>query len=283
LKKIYIILIILIFNITGLFANEKNLINLAQKYYGKEMYYNSISELMRYQYLFPKGEYFPESLNLMGKAYFKGDNYNLAIYSFSQCYKKFPSAPKGEESLYLAGLLRIKQGSPFYAIRSFQQYRYIYKKGEYLENTEFNIAYAYALSDNFDLAKKQISIYKKNYPNGEFIDDSNLLLQNISDEINRPKKSIWIAALGSMICPGFGHIYTGNYSTGIFSFLTNITLISLIYNGYRKENHFQMFFFSAIELSFYQHSLYEGINNAYKYNSKETFYKKVRLSIGTEF
>ena len=104
MKYIYIIIIILLFNQIHLFADEESQINLAKKYYSNKMYYNSISELMRYQYHYPEGKYFPESLNLMGKSYFKGNNYNLAIHSFSKCYNKFPSDPKGEESLYLTGL-----------------------------------------------------------------------------------------------------------------------------------------------------------------------------------
>lgn len=264
-------------------AEEHDLIKFAELTYGKTEYYNTITSLMRYQYLYPHGRYYARSMLLMGKAYYKGDNYRRAVEVLTSTYSRFPDQDEGEESLYLLGRMRLITASPFYALRSFQEYLHIYEKGRFREEAIFSSCYSYALSPALSLAQRKINEYKKEYPQGKRLEEVDLLEKSIQYEINRPKKSVGVSVAGSILLPGFGHFYTGNYSTGFLSFFTNALLIYLVYDGYRNERRAQMLVFGLAEFSFYQYSIYEGVRSVNRCNSREDFYKKVRLSIGTKF
>lgn len=282
--KRYIIVIALISGIfTASAYPEKEIIDLAGDYQKKEQYYNTITELMRYQYLYPDGEYYPLSILMMGEAYFKGGNYYKAVSSMSECYEKFSSAPEGEKALFNLGYMRLVMGSPYFALRSYQEYSYIFKDGRYIEDAYRGICYARLLMYDIPGADEAITDYRNQFPDGKYIQNVKELQILIDKEINRPRKSIWISVLGSVFIPGFGHMYTGKIMTGIFSLLTNITLIYLTYDGYRDRNTTQTVIFGFAELIFYQHSLYSSIRNVYEYNSSDAFLKSVKLSLTEEF
>lgn len=92
-----------------------------------------------------------------------------------------------------------------------------------------------------------------------------------------------ISVAGSILVPGFGHFYTGRYLTGLLSFATNAVLIFLIYDAWRDDNSFRMLVFGAAELAFYQYSVYSAVRNVYEYNSREAFFKSVRLAFPVRF
>ncbi len=50
------------------------LLELAQIHLQNKEYYQAITECMRYQYCYPKGDQYPESLLIMSRAYFYGGN-----------------------------------------------------------------------------------------------------------------------------------------------------------------------------------------------------------------
>jgi hypothetical protein len=80
-----------------------------------------------------------------------------------------------------------------------------------------------------------------------------------------------------------GYFYTGNYRLGAISLLTNGALILLAYDGYRRENSFQMIFFSIVELSFYNYSIVGSIRSAYEYNDSSYMKKEILAGIKTGF
>ena len=264
-------------------AGEGELMGLAREFYSRNEYYHAITEIMRYQHLYPKGTYLPESMLLLGKSYYRGDNYGLALQALSTCYGSYRNLPPGEEALYIMGSMRLLGGSPFYAIKTFQEYRYVYRDGKYGEDAAFRTVYAYALAADLNLAMEEVARYRAQYPRGRFVAQAAGLEREIDEEMNRPTKSVLLSALGSLVLPGFGHFYTGNYRTGTLSLLSNALLIFLAWDGYRDGNRSQMVFFGAMEFIFYQYSLAGGINSVHEYNSRENFYRKVRLGITVDF
>jgi outer membrane protein assembly factor BamD (BamD/ComL family) len=281
-RKISYILLFLLLAVP-IRAEKPDLIKLAELSYSKTEYYSTITSLMRYQYLFPRGKYSAQSMLLMGKAYYRGDNFRRAAEVLTSAYSRFADQEAGEESLYILGRMRLITASPFFALRSFQEYLHVYEEGRFREDAFFNTCYSYALSPVVSLAQRKINEYRKTYPQGKYLEEADKLEKSIQYEINRPKKSAGVSVAGSIFLPGFGHFYTGNYSTGFLSLFTNALLIYLIYDGYRNERRAQMLVSGFAELTFYQHSIYEGIKSVNRYNSREEFYRQVRLSIGTEF
>jgi outer membrane protein assembly factor BamD (BamD/ComL family) len=278
---IFIAAVIFPLNIAA--ASEDEIIRLTRSYYDHKEYYNSITEAMRYQYNYPDGKYYPESMLIMGKSYFLGDNYYKATEIFTLCYEKFKSSAEGEESLLHLGSLRLMKGAPYYACRTFQEYQYIYNDGRFKEDAAINLTRSLALMEDYNGALKSIDDYDKNYPDGKYRDNIISLKALINGEINRPKKNVWVSVIGSVFVPGFGHFYAGQFSTGLISLLSNAVLISLFCDAYRDKDAFRMLVFGMGEMAFYQYSLYSAISNVYHYNSTENYKKEVKLGIIARF
>ena len=270
-------------SICNLNASDKEIINLGRFYIANGEYYNAITEMMRYQSLFPEGEYFPDSLLLMAKAYYEGDNYHNAVDALSECYSKFKNRQEGERALFYLGYLRLLRGSPYYAFRTYQEYQYIYKEGKYYEDAAFDMCMAAGLMGDLKGALREIAKYRRVFAEGSYKEDADKLESLIIREINRPSKSLWISLIGSIFVPGFGHFYTGKYKVGFFSFFTNAALAYLIYDGYKDRNKFRMILFSMGEIAVYNYSLYSAVNNVYIFNKRDSFYKAIRLSFNRKF
>ena len=282
-KKLNLSILFIILISPPLAAGEAEIINSARTSYKNSEYFNAVTEALRYQYLYPGGTYYPESLVLLGKAYYKGNNYGYAAQMLSKCYNEYPGHPMGEESLLLFGYMRMMRGSPFYALRTFQEYRYVYKKGKYKENAAKHICYSSAFTGNLAGSLHEIKKFRKEFPESKYKDEIDKLEKDIFKEISRPRKSMAVSVAGSIFLPGFGHFYAGETKNGFFSLLTNALLIFMIYDGAVTGNRTQMIFFTLLEVSFYQYSIYSAINNVREFNSRKNFFKGVRLNIGTEF
>jgi len=278
-----LILILLFFLPLNLLAGEKEILNSVKTFYEQSEYYNAITETLRYQHFYPFGKFRPQILFFRGKSCFKGGDYSSAIDSFLECYQNYPLNYWGEKSLFELGTIRLFKGSPLFALRHFYDYQEKFPQGKFQEEVQAKVCYAAALGLNLDYTLEEIANYKKIFSQGEFLNELDSLEKRVYLEKKRPRKSILTSVLGSVVLPGFGHFYTENYQTGFLALASNLLFGSLAYRGYKKENSFQFYFFGFTEIIFYQYSLVSSINQVVKYNSKEFFYKEVRLSLKTLF
>lgn len=267
----------------NLFADGGNIIKTAEHHYNNGEYYNAITESMRYQHLYPEGDLFAASAILAGKSYYLGGNTEKALGIFTDCFNRFTKETQGQEGLYYSGIVRILSGSYYFGARTFQEYNFVYKGGIFYEDSVFNLCRARALAENYDDAERLIGEYRALFPEGKYSSEADKLDLMIKDERNRKKKNPVIAGLSSALIPGSGYFYTGNYRLGAISLLTNGALILLAYDGYRRENSFQMIFFSIVELSFYNYSIVGSIRSAYEYNDSSYMKKEILAGIKTGF
>jgi len=279
-KIIFFIIIAFPFSLR---AEERQIIDAAKNFYEHREYHQAITEALRYQGLYPQGKNLPQSFLLKGQSYFLGGNYSLAVESFKSCFKKFPNHPLGEKALYFLSSIRLRQGSPFFAMRDSLSYEKIYPQGRFIKKARLNNCYSSALSLNFDVALREIKKYKKRYPNSEDVQKIANLENLIIKEKKRPLKNPFISFLGSIFIPGFGHFYTEDYQTGWLAFFSNLLFSTLAYHGYQRGNNFQLCFFGATELVFYQYSLFSSIDKVSEYNSRKDFYKEIKMELGTPF
>jgi len=282
LKKFLITICLFCLTLPG-FSSEKGIIDLAEFHYKKKEYYNSITESMRYQSLYPQGMLFPRSMLIMGKSYYKGGNKTKALDVFSECYTEYTNIEEGETALFYSGLVRLDSGSYYSAARNFQEYKYVYNKGIFQEDVLINLSLVYVLAENYDEAENKLLEYKKVFPDGKLLKKADDLLVMVAEARQRPGKSLLAAGLSSAVIPGSGYFYTEKYMLGIFSFLTNAALIYGIYDGYKKKDQFQMIFFSVIEFSFYNYSIVGSVKSADEYNDNNDFKKEVLLGFKTVF
>jgi TolA-binding protein len=282
LKLLGVLLLVLIVNAAAS-AEEASPVEFAELYYSKKEYYNAITELLRYQFLFPDDPAYPYSMLLMGKSYFMGGNSSRAAAVFSDCYKNYPQTPSGEKALFYSAWIHLENGSFYHAARMFQEYKFVYKNGDFYEDSVFNICLTGILAENYSDAQNALASYKKQFPEGRFSEEADLLSVKITQEQQRPYKSPWIAGISSAIIPGLGYMYTEKYLLGLFAMLSNGALIYLIYDGYREGNMFKMAAFSVIEFSFYNWSLGGSILSAREYNDNSAFKQEIQLHIKRPF
>jgi len=266
-----------------LHASEADLIDLARAHLEHGEYYNAITETMRYQFLYPAGEFIPRSMLLMSEAYYRGGYPFKAHEILNTCHRSYQDRAEGEEALYRMSLIRLSEGSPFYAHRMQQKYLYLYPQGKFREAISADQCYSLALMGDLEQAKKGIDEYQKLYPGGNAADNLNELSAMIHREEERSRKNIWVSLIGSIFLPGFGHFYTERYALGAFTLGTNAALIYLIYDGIRDGDQFRVLFFSVLEFSFYQYSLFSSIRNVTDYNNREVFCREIQLGLKRRF
>ena len=278
MKKFLIFLLLIP---SAIFSNGEDLLNMAKYFYLENDYYSAITESMRFQCLYPEDKLYPESMVIMGKSFFKTGRAELALNTFSQCYSNFYSTESGQEALFLSGVVRLLSGSFLYGDVTFRRYNFIYKDGIFYKESLFNSGIASALAENYDEAKRIFYEYKSLFPEGS--QEVNAVIDKIQKEEKRQKKSPAIAGLLSALIPGSGYLYTENYRLAGLSIATNAALIGLAYDGYRKNNKFQLIFFSIIELSFYNYYIAGAIKSAKEYNEPRDLNEELLLMVKRRF
>lgn len=89
-----------------------------------------------------------------------------------------------------------------------------------------------------------------------------------------PKVSGWLSAL----LPGSGHIYSGQVSDGIVSFLLNGIFITWTANAFAHHHDATGFVVGFMELGWYSGNIYSGIEAAHRYNryQEKVFFDTLR-------
>lgn len=122
-----------------------------------------------------------------------------------------------------------------------------------------------------------------NPQNTSFTEKADLLLQK--NQIQ--SKHAYLAASLSMIIPGSGKIYTGNWQDGLISFLFVATNAWQAYRGFNKDgiNSTSGWIFGGLGLGFYIGNIYGSYRSAIKYNNnkKEKFHKHVEKLVYSTF
>lgn len=91
----------------------------------------------------------------------------------------------------------------------------------------------------------------------------------ITDGLGTRYKSPPVAASLSVIVPGAGKAYTGQWKDAIFSFLFVTTAAWLTYRSYNKsELNFTTIALGTVTLSFYSANIYGSTKSAKRYNQK---------------
>jgi len=284
-KKIVIASLLSMAAWNGAMAGEKDVRDMALWFYSRGDYYAAITEVMRYQCLYPAGPWLGKSMLLMGKAYYRGSNYRAALNTFADCHRNFQGSAEGEEALYLAGFVQLMKGSPSEALKIHDLYRATYRKGAFMEELDRDACVAALRVGDMAGAVKLAGVYRERHPRGRYRGDVEHVEKALLDDSMTPRRHLWLSVLGSAFFPGFGHFYTGNYATGFLTLFTNALCIFMIYNGYRLHDTYQMAFFGLAEGILYGYNLFSAARVVNEYNGKRDreLFRRVQLGITASF
>lgn len=285
MKKIILAICISTAGWTAARAGGDDILLMAERFYSAGDYYSAITEVMRYQCLFPSGPLNSRSMLLMGKAYFRGGNYQAAADVFTLCHREFSARRDGEEALYLAGFAFLAGAAPLEWMKSADLYRVTYTKPLFAEELDRDACFASALGMDLAGSMREVRRYQGLHRRGKYREEVGRLEGLVREETGRPRRHLWLSVLGSVFVPGFGHFYTGNYAAGFLTLFTNAFFSFMIYNGYRLHDTFQMVFFGIAEAIVYQYNIFGAVRAADEYNGKRDrdFFKRVRLEMSVPF
>lgn len=285
MKKIVIAALLVLAAWSGARAGETEVRVMALWFFSRGDYHATITEVMRYQCLYPSGAWFGRSVLLMGKAYYRGSNYRAALDLFGTCHRGFPDTAEGEEALYCAGFVQLMKGSPPEALRLHDLYRAVYRKGGFVEELDRDACVAAVYAGDMTSAVTLIRKYRERYPLGKYRGDMDRVETALAGDSLKPRRHLWLSVLGSAFFPGFGHFYTGNYATGFLTLFTNALCIFMICNGYRMRDTYQMVFFGLAEAVVYGYNLFSAARTVHEYNGKRDreLFGRVQLGITAPF
>jgi hypothetical protein len=266
-------------------AGEREILDTALRLYEGGDYHGAITEALRYQCLYPSGTSYARVMLLMGKAYYRGDNYQAALGVLFSCGRGYPGSPEGEEALYLAGYIQLVKGEPPDAEAARGEYRERYPSGRFMEEVERDGCFAAALTRDTRGSRDGVVSYRDRYPQGKYLADLDRLERAMDDDASRPRRHLWLSVLGSAVIPGFGHFYTGHYATGVLTLFSNALFIFMICNGAMMKNTFQVVFFGLAEAVVYQYNIISSVRVVDEYNGtrEREFFRSVRLGLTATF
>ncbi len=142
-------------------------------------------------------------------------------------------------------------------------------------------AYSYIKDGNYIGAKA--SIVAANSLNSGI--DTNNIFDFFEYANNISGRSPFFAGVLSMLVPGTGYMYCGNYKEGLSALLVNGLLGASIYSLFKNDNVPSGILVSAISVPFYLGNIVGSANSAKLYNNKkkEIMYFELRNKLDIEF
>jgi len=227
-NKKYFILIFILFS-THLFAQNvfDEQFNYAQKLYNEENYFDAITELKRLQYFDSSDKYSFTSNFLIGECYKQGAKFSDAINYFVSaeiCADNINDLYSAKEEIIRTNILRRTTSRALELIDALEN-------DKHFENKTNQINYwrgwAYIFADDWDNAVVSFSKINSNH-------ELKLLCEKTSDDLY----SVGFAKGISILIPGAGQIYTGEYFSGFLSFGWNVLWGYLTINSFADDRIF---------------------------------------------
>jgi len=229
-------------------------------------FYRAITEYRRFIEYFPDDYRINNAYARIAESYFYGERHREAI-SWS---RKMIQATMQPEFLVrariLAGDSYLKLGNYRSAMKN---YSAVLKLDEidrhYLDLSHMKLGLCLLHEEDWEDASDE---FTKVNANSSYFEKAQLFSKEALQGRNLKQKSRSLAGVLSVI-PGLGYVYTGNYQTGIASFVVNSLLIWGAHNSFRKGNKAAGFVFGFFGLGFYSGNIYGSINSASNYNERK--------------
>jgi len=223
-----IVISILLFLLSsGTLANAQNLE--LQKTYAdsllqSEKFYDAITEYKRLLFFSDSEEYKYSANSKIGLCYKAGGKYGDAIKYFTIAEtnsKNIEDSINTEFQIIRTNILRRTVPEALILLNKLEN-----KYPSKIDSTTIHYwrGWAYIMADNWGHASIEFAKIDSNHP-----------LKSISDKVESEKFSVAFAKVSSLIIPGSGQFYTGNYLSGIMSLGWNVLWGYLTINAFVTE------------------------------------------------
>lgn len=223
----------------------------AESLFAEEKYYDAITEAKRLAFFDSANQYSFKTNKLIGESYRQGGKLSEAVHYFT----KAEIASKTKAELFSTKIEIIKVNILRHAFSlANHQLDEMVKDPSFTEDStslQYWRGWNYLFHDDWERAA---AVFGKI--------DSAVTLKNICEEVQKKKYSVSFAKGISVVLPGAGQFYTGNYVSGILSLGWNVLLGYLTVQAFSAERVFDgMAVGTLLWLRFYNGNL----SNAEKY------------------
>ncbi len=244
--------------------------------FSKQQYYRAITEYERYLYNNPDSKYKDEAAYKIGLCYLYGEQYNDAINYFYNYLEDFSNSKYSRDAF-------LKIVDAYYIIGNYDDA--IFELEDFSRSTtdkdmkiysKFYLGKLYFYKYEWDKAYNKWKEVKTKY---NLMVDKYMAMCQEGKKL--PHKSPVVAGGLSMILPGLGQIYTGDYGDALAVFLVNGIFGYLIYDAVVEKNYVRLGIWSFLEFGWYSGTVYGAIRGAERYNlrQKEQFVKSIEINI----
>jgi len=229
-------------------------------------FYRAITEYRRFIEYFPDDYRINNAYVRIVESYFYGERYMEAL-SWSRKVLQTTRQPE------VLARVRIVAGDSYFKLGNYgsaiKNYSAVLELNGidryYLDLSHMKLGLCLLHAENWRDASSE---FGKVNVNSSYFEKAQLFSKNALRGNNLKRKTRSIAGLLSII-PGLGYVYTGNYQTGIASFIVNGLLIWGTYDSFRKGNKGVGFVLGFFGFGFYSGNIYGSINSAARYNERQ--------------
>lgn len=196
----------------------------ADSLFEMENYFDAITEYKRLLY-FDKSNNFNFEANFkIAESYKAGAKYSEAIKYFIIARSNCEEESKIMDTELKIVRVNILRRTIPEALRSLNQLQSKYEGKIDSSIMSYWRGWAYIMADDWDLASIEFEKIESDHP-----------LKIISDKVESEKYSVTFAKISSLIIPGSGQFYTGNYFSGIMSLGWNVLWGYLTINAFMTD------------------------------------------------
>lgn len=259
------------FNLSGADDNLK----FADFLYSKAQYYRAITEYERYIFLNPLAKNKDEIAYKIGLCYFDGQQYEEAIkyyYDYLEDYDTSPFTVSSLNKIVEAYFILQNYDHALFELNNY--YQAVDKDKLKLQAKAF-IGKIYFYEYDWDKAFQTWDECEK-----EFAVDLKKDKDYTKQAQNLSHRSPVLAGFFSIIFPGLGQVYNGDYGDAFAVLIVNGVFGYLIYDALKYKNYVETGIFGFLEIGWYSGTVYGAVRGAQKYNlrQKEDFVKSIDIN-----
>jgi tetratricopeptide (TPR) repeat protein len=248
-------------------------------------YYRAITEYKKFLILFPHSEKADYALFKTGMAYYRGEEYEPSVQSFSVLRERYKASPYLPEASYFEGLSYWKRKDREKARATFDTLSDVFPRSEFAPLALIAGSLLAFEAEEVPASKNRLERLIDRYPEYSGSKNAREAIPLIDQYPTLPQKSKTLAAVMSAIVPGSGYIYADHVGDGITAFVINVLFIAGTVIGISGENYAVAAIVGGVGLPFYVGNIYGSANAAKKWNLgvKRELRNKVFLTLDFNF
>jgi tetratricopeptide (TPR) repeat protein len=263
--------------------SEETQLYVADAFMEEREYYRAVTEYKRYLILFPDGEHADYALWKMGLAYYRGEEYEPALRTFTTLRTQYGESHYAVGAQYYEGLScwRLKRYGE--AENTFRALADAHPQSEYALHALVASSLVALDTENPAASRSLLAGLSSRYPGAPDASRAGGAMALLDEYEELPRKSPVLAGVMSAVIPGSGYFYAEHFGDGFMALLVNGLAIAGAVTAIYQENYAVAGIVGGIGLPFYLGNIYGSANAARKWNLAVRNELRRRMHVALEF